>query len=189
MNASASTWHNLKIAPRWTPACELEERIASDLRVDLTEITRHQRASRQIIISEVGLDMTRWNTEKQFASFLGLCRTTQSGGESQSATSLPRAKFTIEPPTRCGFAHESNSQQDEHWGKVDRRLKGRLGAPKAIVAMAHHLARLVYRNCSAALRARSVEKGMAEYDIRFRLQRLKWLKREAKSLDMQLLPA
>jgi hypothetical protein len=30
---------------------------------------------------------------------------------------------------------------------------------------------------------------MAEYEIRFRLQRLKWLKREAKSLDMQLLPA
>jgi hypothetical protein len=26
-----------------------------------------------------------------------------------------------------------------------RRLKARLGTPKAIVAMAHHLARLVYR--------------------------------------------
>ena len=34
-----------------------------------------------------------------------------------------------------------------------------------------------------------VEKGMAEYEIRFRLQRFKWLKREAESLDMQLLPA
>ena len=28
-------------------------------------------------------------------------------------------------------------------------------------------------------------KTMTEYEIRFRLQRLKWLKREAKSLDMQ----
>src|ERR1700745_788751 len=27
----------------------------------------------QVIISEVGLDMTKWNTEKQFSSFLGLC--------------------------------------------------------------------------------------------------------------------
>jgi hypothetical protein len=34
-----------------------------------------------------------------------------------------------------------------------------------------------------------VEKGIAEYEIRFRLQRLKWLKREAKSPDIQLLPA
>jgi len=34
-----------------------------------------------------------------------------------------------------------------------------------------------------------VEKGITEYEIKFRLQRLKWLKREAKSLDMQLLPA
>jgi hypothetical protein len=32
----------------------------------------------------------------------------------------------------------------------------------------------------------NVEKGIAEYKIR--LQRLKWLRREAKSLDMELLP-
>jgi transposase len=60
-------------------------------------------------------------------------------------------------------------------------------APKAIVAMAHHLARLVYRMLRYG--RHYVEKGIAEYEIRFRLQRLKWLKREAKSLDMQLLPA
>jgi transposase len=42
---------------------------------------------------------------------------------------------------------------------------------------------------NAALRAPRRRKGMAEYEIRLRLQRLKWLKREANSLDMQLLPA
>ena len=70
-------------------------------------------------------------------------------------------------------------------GAKYRRLKGRLGAPKAIVAMAHHLARLVYRMLRYG---QYVEKGIAEYEIKFRLQRLKWLKREAKSLDMELLP-
>ena len=68
-----------------------------------------------------------------------------------------------------------------------RRLKGRLGAPKAIVVMAHHLARLVYRMLRYG--RDYVEKGIADYEIRFRLQRLKWLKRGANSLDMQLLPA
>jgi transposase len=27
----------------------------------------------QTVISEVGVDMSRWNSEKQFASWLGLC--------------------------------------------------------------------------------------------------------------------
>ena len=53
--------------------------------------------------------------------------------------------------------------------------------------MAHHLARLVYRMLRYG--RDYVEKGIAEYEIRFRLQRLKWLKREANSLDMQLIPA
>ncbi len=34
-----------------------------------------------------------------------------------------------------------------------------------------------------------VKNGIAEYEIKSRLQRLKWLRREAKSLEMQLLPA
>ncbi len=72
-------------------------------------------------------------------------------------------------------------------GAKYRRLKGRLGAPKAIVAMAHHLTRVV---CRILRYGRPyVENGIAEYEIKSRLQRLKWLRREAKSLEMQLLPA
>jgi transposase len=41
--------------------------------VDLTKIPGIKEQSAQIIISEVGLDMTHWKTEKQFCSFLGLC--------------------------------------------------------------------------------------------------------------------
>ncbi len=44
--------------------------------------SRIKEQSAQIIISEVGLDMTKWNTEKQFCSFLGLCPTNSiSGGK------------------------------------------------------------------------------------------------------------
>ena len=41
--------------------------------VDLTKIPGIKEQAAQIIISEVGLDMSPWNTEKQFSSFLGLC--------------------------------------------------------------------------------------------------------------------
>jgi transposase len=66
-------------------------------------------------------------------------------------------------------------------------LKARLGAPKAIVAMADHIARLVYRMLRYG--QNYVEKGIQDYKQKFRLQRIKWLKKEAKALDLQLVAA
>jgi transposase len=72
-------------------------------------------------------------------------------------------------------------------GAKYRRLKAKLGAPKAIVAMAHHLARLVYRILRYG--QNYVEKGIHHYELKFRLQRIKWLKKEAQSLNLQLVAA
>src|SRR5258708_9754232 len=41
--------------------------------VDLTQIDSIDVRIAQTVISEVGLDMSRWKTEKHFASWLGLC--------------------------------------------------------------------------------------------------------------------
>ena len=46
--------------------------------------------------------MTKWNTEKQFCSFLGLFRQLPSAAVKFSAG--PHAKSTIEPPTSYAFA-------------------------------------------------------------------------------------
>jgi hypothetical protein len=53
--------------------------------------------------------------------------------------------------------------------------------------MAHHLARLVYRMLRYG--QNYVEKGIHQYELKFRLQRIKWLKKEARSLNMQLVTA
>jgi hypothetical protein len=53
--------------------------------------------------------------------------------------------------------------------------------------MAHHLARLVYRMLRYG--ENYVEKGIEHYEQKFRLQRIKWLKKEAKSLNLQLVAA
>jgi hypothetical protein len=66
-------------------------------------------------------------------------------------------------------------------GAKYRRLRARLGAPKAIVTMAHHLARLVYR--LLRYEENYVEKGIAHYERKFRPQRIKWPKKEARSLN------
>ena len=129
--------------------------------------------------------MTRWNTEKQFSSFLGLCPNNSiSGGKVLRRSTRKVYNRAADALRLCA---QSLANRKTALGAKYRRLKGRLGAPKAIVAMAHHLARLVYRMLRYGLHY--VEKGIAEYEMKFRLQRLKWLKREVKSLDMQLLPA
>jgi transposase len=168
-----------------TPPASLKSELHRICGVDLTKIPGIKEQAAQIIISEVGLDMTRWNTEKQFASFLGLCPNNSiSGGKVLRRSTRKVYNRAADALRLCS---QSLTHSKTALGAKYRRLKGRLGAPKAIVAMAHHLARLVYRMLRYG--RHYVEKGMAEYEIRFRLQRLKWLKREAKSLDMQLLPA
>jgi len=83
------------------------------------------------------------------------------------------------------FCPESHAQQNRPRSQY-RRLRARLGAPKAIVAVAH-LVRLVYRLLRYG--QSYVEKGGHEYELKFRLQRIKWLRKEAKSRNLQLVPA
>jgi transposase len=168
-----------------TPPASLKSELHRICGVDLTKIPGIKEQAAQIIISEVGLDMTRWNTEKQFASFLGLCPNNSISGGKVLRRSTRKVYNRAADALRLCSQSLTNSKTA--LGAKYRRLKGRLGAPKAIVAMAHHLARLVYRMLRYG--RHYVEKAMAEYEIRFRLQRFKWLKREAKSLDMQLFPA
>ncbi|MDQ3624081.1 MAG: transposase [Verrucomicrobiota bacterium] len=153
--------------------------------VDLTRIPGIKEQATQIIISEVGLDITRWNTEKQFSSFLGLCPNHSiSGGKVLRRSTRKVYNRAADALRLC--AH-SLTHSKSALGAKYRRLKGRLGAPKAIVAMAHHLARLVYRMLRYG--REYVEKGIAQYEMKFRVQRLQWLKREAQSLEMELVPA
>jgi transposase len=153
--------------------------------VDLTKIPGIKEQSAQIIISEVGLDMGRWNSEKQFSSFLGLCPNNLiTGGKI-----LRRAtrKVYNRAADTLRLSAQSLTHSKSALGAKYRRLRARLGAPKAIVAMAHHLARLVYRMLRYG--EKYVEKGIEHYEEKFRLQRIKWLRKEAHSLNFQLVVA
>jgi transposase len=153
--------------------------------VDLTKIPGIKEQAAQIIISEVGLDMTQWDTEKQFSSFLGLCPDNSiSGGKVLRRATRKVYNRAADILRLCA---QSLTHSKSALGAKYRRLKARLGAPKAIVAMAHHLARLVYRMLRYG--ESYVEKGIQHYELKFRLQRIKWLQKEAASLDLQLVAA
>ena len=49
--------------------------------MDLTQIDGIDVMIAQTLISEVGLDMSRWKTEAHFASWLGLCPDNRISGD------------------------------------------------------------------------------------------------------------
>ncbi|MGC2658850.1 MAG: transposase [Bryobacteraceae bacterium] len=69
-------------APKQQPRFNLKDQLRRITEVDLTRVAGLELQTVQTIISEVGVDMSRWKTEKQFASWLGLCPDNRiSGGK------------------------------------------------------------------------------------------------------------
>lgn len=172
-------------SPKQQPRFTLKDQLCRITGVDLTRVAGLEVQTVQTIISEVGVDMSRWKTEKQFASWLGLCPDNRiSGGrilKSGTRHVVNRAA------TALRLAAWSLIRSQSALGANFRRLRSKLGAPKAITAMAHKLARLIYRMMKFG--TEYVEKGMTAYKSKYRDQQMKWLTKQAASLNLQLVPS
>ena len=112
------------------------------LGLDLTELEGLDELNALTLISELGTDMTKWPTVKHFTSWLGLRPNfKKTGGKVQSSHTRRgkgRAAYTFR------LAAWSLIRSKSYLGAHLRRLRSRLGAPKAITATAHKLARILY---------------------------------------------
>jgi hypothetical protein len=151
--------------------------------VDLTKIDGIDSNSALKIIAEVGIDMSRWISPKHFASWLGLCPGTKvSGGKilsSRSKQVANRAAATLRMAAFTLFNSKSAL------GAYLRRQRSRLGAPKAITATAHKLARLVYSMLKHG--SAYVDAGQDYYEERYRSRVVQNLKRKAQEFGYQLI--
>ena len=94
------------------------------------------------VISEIGADMTKWPSAKHFASWLGLSPNNRiTGGKVISSKTKPSASRAA---AALRLAANALHRSDSALGAFLRRKKAHLGAPKAITATAHKLARLIY---------------------------------------------
>ena len=76
-------------------------------------------------------------------------------------------------------------RSQSYLGAQYRRLRTKLGAPKAITAMAHKLARLVYRMLTWG--QEYVDKGLQYYEDRHREHQVQLLKKRAAKLGLHLI--
>jgi transposase len=168
-----------------SPSFNLSQELQRIAGVDLTLIDGVDVMTAQTIISEVGLDMNRWKTEAHFASWMGLCPDNRiSGG-------VILRKGTRHVPNRAALALRMAASTlikcQSYLGAQYRRLRTRLGAPKAITAMAHKLARIVYRMLK--YRDGYIDKGTDFYEQKYREQQILAVKKRAAKLGLQIVQA
>ena len=153
--------------------------------VDLTQIDGLDALTVQDILSETGTDMSAWPTEKHFAAWLRLAPNNRvTGGKVKSRRTQPtqnRASNALR------IAAQSLARSDSALGAYYRRLRARQGAPKAITATAHKIARIVYYMLKN--REPYHDPGAHYYEEQYRERAIRKLQRQAAKLGMSLGPA
>jgi transposase len=178
--APTRTWRSSRSTP---PSFDVHAYLFAMTGVDLTQIDGIDVLTALKVISESGLDMTRWPTAKHFASWLGLSPGNKmSGGKRYRMRSKPSANRAA---TALRLAAQGLANSHSALGAYYRRMRARLGAPKAITATAHKLARLVYsmlRHGTAY-----VDAGQQAYEKQYRDRVLTNLQRKARAFGYQLI--
>lgn len=169
-------------AKRNASAFNLQNELYRISGVDLTRINGIDTTTALKIISEIGLDMSRWKTDKHFASWLGLSPGNKiSGGRRLSGKTKPvvnRAAIAFR------MAASSLYNSSCALGAYYRRMRARLGAPKAITATAHKLARLVYSMLKNG--TEYIDVGQEYYEQRYKSRVIQNLKKRAQQFGLEL---
>jgi transposase len=152
--------------------------------VDLTLIDGLNSYSVLKLIGETGLDMKRWSTANHFSSWLALAPGTKiSGGKRLSGKTKPSANRAAEVFRMAALAL---SNSPSALGAFYRRMRARLGAPKAITATAHKIARLFYTMIRFGKDYEDT--GAAYYEEKYRQRIIKNMQYNAQKLGFSLVP-
>ena len=152
---------------------------------DLTRIDGIDAHSALKIVSEVGTDMSRWKTVKNFTSWMTLCPGNKESGGKILSTRTRRSTNRVATVLRLAANSLHNSQSA--LGAYLRRMKARLGTAQAITATAHKIARQVYFTLKYG--RTFVDPGADAYNEQFRDRTLKSLRTRALKLGYTLTPA
>ncbi len=166
------------------PNFDLETELKRVAGVYPTRIDGIQVMTVQTVIAEAGLDMSQWPTEHHFVSWIGLApRHDISGGK---VLKKRTRKVVSRLATALRMAASTLRESDSYLGAQFRRLRSRLGNPKAITAMAAKQARLVYRMLKYG--QEYVDKGTALYEERYRQQKIRFLAKQAAQQGLARVP-
>lgn len=165
----------------------IKEEIARITGVDLTLLPGIGVLTALTLVSETGLDMSRWKSEKHFTSWLGLSANNKVSGGKILRNNTKRKKKKAAITLRMAVSGLYREANDTAIGAFFRRKRAQIGSPKAITAGANKLARMYYRTMSTGKPFE--EPGAQAY---YALQKEKYLrrvKRQVAQWGYELTPA
>jgi transposase len=166
-------------------AMALREEAYRILGVDLTTIPGISVLHVQCILAELGGDISKFRSAGALSSWMGLCPDNDISGGKVLWSGTRKVKNRIAVTLR--MAAQSLQQSESALGVFYRRMRARLGAPKAITAAAHKLARIIFHmlttreSYNESVFAKAEQKNLQRLENR--------LKAQAQALGYKLLPA
>jgi transposase len=154
------------------------------LGVDLTAVPGISALTAHVLMTEVGPDLSAFRNEAAFSSWMGLCPDNRVSGGKRLGSRTRKVNSRAAKALRMAANALYRSQS---WlGHYFRRMRAKLGAPKAITAAAHKLARIVFHLLTT--RKPYDESIFATEELLHQRRIQRKLQKQAKLLGFQLVP-
>jgi transposase len=163
---------------------DLRAELTRVLGTDLTQVPGLHTATVHTLFAELGADLAPFPSGKHFASWLGLCPDNRISGGKLLSVKTRHVKHRVAHALR--LAAQSLARSRSALGAFFRRMRAKLGAPKAITATAHKLARILYHLLTT--RQPYAETRLAAAEAQHRQRTESRLRAQARALGFQLVP-
>lgn len=164
---------------------DLRRRLKRMLGVDLVAIPAIGVETALTVAAEVGADLSRFPSEAHFCSWLGLAPGTRISGDKRLKGGPRRRSNRLGQALR--MAATAARRDKSAVGAAHRRRLARMDTAKAVKATAHQLARLIYAMLTRG--EEYVARDIAEWESERRERMIVNLQRQARRLELELVPA
>ena len=151
---------------------------------DLTSIDGIGVETAEVIISEYGIDMSKFPSEKEFAKHVGLVPSRPVSGGKVLKKKARKARKSTRTADVLRNAASALKNSHSAIGSYFRRIARRIDAGVAVFATARKLAEMVYRMLRYG--QAYVDQGQAAYEKQYEATRLRAIKSTAKQLGYDL---
>jgi transposase len=154
------------------------------LGTDLTAVPGLSALTVHTLVTEIGTDLGRFPNVAAFTSWLTLCPDNKKSGGKVLSSKTRKSNSRLAAALR--LAAQTLHKSHSYLGAYYRRMRARLGAPQAITAAAHKLARIVYHLIST--RTAYDESVFAQEEQKQTIRHQHRLHKQALALGFKLVP-
>jgi transposase len=147
--------------------------------VDVIDIFGINESSALEIMAETGTDLSKWETDKNFVSWLNLCPNNKITGGKLISSSVLKKKAGL---ATMAFRAAANSvQKSDNWlGDYFRRKKAKGGNKYAVVATARKIAIIYYKMVRYKQCFKPIDTN--EYRENYKASKIAWLEKQLAKL-------